>query len=101
MKFLFWAGLTLEIFALGWFLYKIWLVYSGRSGYVEAAYPDMYRENGFPAVILCAIVSGALLARFVFNAPKMATWIVLSPALLFLLAMAGMVVASMFIKDWR
>lgn len=101
MKFLFWAGLTLEIFALCWFLYQIWLVYSGRSGYVEEAYPDIYRKNGFPAAVLFTIVSSALLARYWFNAPKMATWIVLSPALLFVLAMIGMVVASMFIKDWR
>ena len=101
MKFLFWAGLAIEIVALGWFLYQIWLVSSGRSGYIEAAYPDLYRKNGFPAAILFFIVSSALVARYGFDAPKIATWIVLSPALLFVLAMVGMVVASMFIRDWR
>lgn len=101
MKFIFWTGLAIEFLALGWFLYQIWLLYSGRSGYVEEAYPDMYRKNLIPAVILFAIVSGALLARFWFKAPKIATWIVLSPALVFVLSMVGMLVASMFIRDWR
>jgi len=101
MKTLFWIGLVIECLALGWFLYQVWLLYSGRSGYVEEALPEMYRKNLFPAAILFAVVSGALLARFWFKAPKIALWIVFSPALIFVLSMVGMLVASMFIRDWR
>ena len=101
VKFIFWAGLAIEFAALTWFIYQIWLLYSGRSGYLEEAYPDMYRKNLIPAVILFAIISSAMFVRFWFKAPKIATWIVLSPALVMILSMLGMVVASMFIRDWR
>lgn len=33
--------------------------------------------------------------------PKIALWIVCSPALIFTLALIGMMVAGMFIRDWR
>ena len=101
MKTVFWIGLTLESLALVWFLYQIWLLYSGRSGYVEEALPEMYRKNLIPAIILVVLIAGALLTRLWFKAPKIALWIVCSPALIFVLSAVGMLVASMFIRDWR
>lgn len=101
MKILFWPGLVIECLAMVWFFYKSWLIYAGKSGYVEEAYPELYRQNLVPAAILLLIVSGALLARLWFKTPKVATWIVLSPALIFAMAIVGMLVSSMFIRNWR
>lgn len=101
MRVLFWIGLITEASICCWYLYKVWSVYTGRSGYIEEAYPDLYKESLPPAVILGLIVVSALIAKFWFRASKVATWIVFSPVVLFALALVGMVIASMFIKDWR
>ncbi len=101
MKILFWLGLTIEGLAMLYYLYQTWIIYSGRSIYEESYYPDLYRQNLIPAVLLSLIFFSALSARFYFNAPKVATWIVLSPVVTAVIAGVGMVVSSMFIKDWR
>jgi hypothetical protein len=75
--------------------------YIGRGSYYEDAYPELYRKNIFPALILFVIVSGALLAQFLFKSPKIAAYIVLSPAIIFVLALVGMMITSMFIRDWK
>lgn len=101
MKLLFWLGLTVEILIAGYYLYQIWIVASGRSTYVESYHAELIRKNLFPALVLVVIISSALVAQFYFKAPKIATYIVLSPVFIMILAFLGMMVASMFIKDWR
>ncbi len=101
MKTLYWLGLTVETAILMYYLYQIWIVASGRSTYVESYHAELIRKNLVPAVILGVIISGALVARFYFKAPKIATYIVLSPVFMMVLAFLGMIVASMFIKNWR
>jgi hypothetical protein len=92
MKFMFWFALTLEGSALLYFLYKAWKVpedYSYTNG--------QYSKVLIPAAVLALIIVSALVARFAFNAPKTAFYLSISPAIMLVLSMVGMMVASIFV----
>jgi hypothetical protein len=92
MKLLFWLALVLESSALFYFLYKAWKVPQDYS-YTDGQYSKVL----IPAAVLALIVISALLARFAFNAPKTAFYLSISPAIMLVLSMVGMMVASIFV----
>ncbi|MFN8343663.1 MAG: hypothetical protein U0X91_01590 [Spirosomataceae bacterium] len=100
MKLIFWIGVVVLGVVMLYYLYQAWVLYSGRSKYIEV-YPEMYREVLVPAAVAASLFIGALMANFWFKSPKIALYIVLSPLIVGALALIFMVIASMFIRDWR
>jgi hypothetical protein len=100
MKGVFWIGVIVLGAVMFYYLYQAWILYSGRSKYIEV-YPEMYREVLIPAAVSGGLLAAALVANFWFKSPKAAVYIVLSPLMLGVLALIFMVIASMFRSDWR
>lgn len=99
MKIIYWICLTLEGGGTLWYLNSIRLLGKKDPAYV---YPEDYRKLIFPALVLGVLFLGGVIAKFVFHAPKVATYIVLTPVFVFILALLGMVFASMMSGgNWR
>jgi len=100
MKLIFWIGIVVLGAVMLYYLYQTWILYSGRSKYIEV-YPEMYREVLVPATVAGCLFIGALVANFWFKLPKVAVYIVLSPLIVGVIVLVFMVIASMLRSDWR
>ncbi len=97
---IFWASLCMETAGVLYFLYSAWLLWSGRSHDAEV-YPERYRKVLIPAGVLFLIIASSLVARYKYKKLQVAFWLSLTPVWAYGLALAGMLIASMFIHDWR
>lgn len=99
MKILYWVAVALEIVAAGYYYWKIWLISRQDPAYI---YPEDYRKALIPAVVLTLIFAGALVAKLVFKAERIAHIIAFLPAIALVLSMVGMAIATIFIGGkWR
>jgi hypothetical protein len=94
MKYIFWLAIILESAALGYFVRKGWRLWKSDQRYV---YPEQYRQVLYPVLVLSAILIVSIFFKYYFQSDKSATFVALLPLIVLVLALIGMIVATIMI----
>jgi hypothetical protein len=94
MEYIFWLAIILESAVLGYFVRKGWRLWKSNPHYI---YPQQYRQALYPILVFSAILIVSLFFKYYFQSDKSATLVALLPLIVFVLALLGMIVATIMV----